>query len=62
MNNETRVHRVTVWCKFGNLVARDLAGDTFSTGAKASKAMRELSADVASSCGCHGCQLDKVGR
>ena len=62
MNNETRAHRVTVWCRYGHILHRDTAADTYSTGAKADKAMRALSDDAASVCECHGCQLDKAGR
>jgi hypothetical protein len=62
MNNETRAHRVTVWCRYGHILPRDIATDTFNTGAKAAAAMRKLPADAAAVCECHGCQLDKVGR
>lgn len=62
MNNETRVHRVTVWCRYGHILTRDIATDTFTTGAKANKAMHTLPTNAANTCECHGCQLDKVGR
>jgi len=62
MHNETRVHRVTVWCKYGHILPRDIATDTFSTGAKATASMRALPDDAANSCECHGCQLDRAGR
>ena len=62
MNNETRVHRVTVWCRYGHILPRDIATDTFNTGAKASAALRALPGDAAAACECHGCQLDRVGR
>ena len=62
MNNTTRAHRVTVWCRYGHILPRDIAGDTFDTGVKAIGAMRALPDDVAGTCECHGCQLDKVGR
>ena len=62
MNNSTRVHRVTVWCRYGHILPRDNAADTYNTGATADKAMRALPDDVATACECHGCQLDKTGR
>ena len=62
MNNETRAHRVTVWCRYGHILPRDMAADTFTTGNKAADAMRALPDDAAAVCECHGCQLDKVGR
>ena len=62
MNNETRVHRVTVWCRYGHLVNGDIADSTYSTGAKASTAMRALPDTAAAECDCHGCQLDRAGR
>lgn len=62
MNNETRVHRVTVWCRYGHILPRDIATDTYRTGIKADKAMHALPADSATSCQCHGCQLDRAGR
>jgi hypothetical protein len=62
MNNETRVHRVTVWCRYGHILPRDIAADTFTTGTKADRYMRALPDDAANTCECHGCQLDKVGR
>lgn len=62
MNNTTRVHRVTVWCRYGHILPRDIAGDTYDTGNKAIRAMRALPTDSATACQCHGCQLDKVGR
>jgi hypothetical protein len=62
MHNETRVHRVTVWCRYGHVLPRDIATDTFNTGAKADKAMRALPDDVAALCECHGCRLDRAGR
>ena len=62
MNNETRAHRVTIWCRYGHILPRDIAGDTYNTGAKATAAMRALPTDSAQACQCHGCQLDKAGR
>ena len=62
MHNETRAHRVTVWCKYGHILPRDMAGDTFNTGAKATTAMRALPDDAATACECHGCQIDRAGR
>jgi hypothetical protein len=62
MNNETRVHRVTVWCRYGHILPRDMAADTFTNGTKAVGAIRALPADSAQACECHGCQLDKAGR
>lgn len=62
MNHETRVHRVTVWCRYGGIVSRDLAGDTFPTGRQAAAHMRKLPKNSASVCECHGCQLDRAGR
>ena len=62
MNNSTRVHRVTVWCRYGHILPRDIDADTFTNGTKAVGAMRALPADSAQACQCHGCQLDKVGR
>ena len=61
MDNRTRVHRVTVWCRYGHILPRELAGDTYSTGAKAAAAMQKL-ANAASGCECHGCALDRIGR
>ena len=62
MNNETRAHRVTVWCRYGHILPRDNAADTYNTGAKATAALRALPDDAAAVCECHGCQLDKAGR
>jgi hypothetical protein len=62
MNNETRVHRVTVWCRYGHILPRDMAADTFTNGTKAVGAIRALPTDSAQACECHGCQLDKAGR
>jgi hypothetical protein len=62
MDNSTRVHRVTVWCRYGHILPRDIAADTYNTGNKAITAMRALPDDAATACQCHGCQLDKVGR
>lgn len=62
MNNSVRVHRVTVWCRYGHLVDGDIADSTYTTGAKATTAMRALPDSAAAKCDCHGCQLDKAGR
>jgi len=62
MHNETRVHRVTVWCRYGNILPRDMAADTYATGTKAVGAMRALPNDAAATCECHGCQIDRAGR
>jgi hypothetical protein len=62
MHNSTRAHRVTVWCRYGHILPRDIAGDTYNTGTKAAAAMRALDDEAATACECHGCQLDKVGR
>jgi hypothetical protein len=62
MNNETRVHRVTVWCRYGHILPRELSADTFDTGVKAIGSMRALPDDAAQACECHGCQLDRAGR
>ena len=62
INNETRVHRVTVWCRYGHILPRELSADTFNTGVKAIGSMRALPDDAAQACECHGCQLDRAGR
>lgn len=62
MNNTTRVHRVTVFCRYGHILPRELDADTFNMGDKAARHMANLPTDAAADCDCHGCQLDKVGR
>ena len=62
MNNDTRVHRVTVWCRYGVLQDYDIDVNKYATGKAADTAMRKLSDTAADTCECHGCQLDKVGR
>lgn len=60
MDNLTRAHRVTVWCRYGIVQNYDTSQNNYSTGTKADKVMRGLPDTAANGCQCHGCQLDAV--
>jgi len=62
MDNTYRIHRVVVFCRYGVLQNYDIYENRYTTGAKAANAMRAMSSDSASTCDCHGCQLDRAGR
>lgn len=62
MDNSFRSHRLTVWCRYGHILHRDIDLDKYPTSAKARKAMLALPVTAADTCDCHGCQLDKAGR
>lgn len=57
MDNTYRVHRVVVFCKFGELFHRS---ENFRTGTAARDHMRGLADNFAAACDCHGCTIERA--